>query len=243
MKVSPTSRGRLWATLTAVTGAMIANAPLLLGVGYLAMILPAVVIGRTFRSHCRFLAIIVLPVAAFALVVWPIFMGAPPGEAAGSNPAGGLCFAAVTVLRLMFIGGAVQACILSISAKDLAMTFRRWGLRGDWLIAALGATVLGPEMAKRADRVYTATLARGLLPSRSLWNRLKIIPAMLLPLTAWSLRSAISRADNWHERKLLQRIDKLAARSDSGSVAVSILIMACSAYWLLVAIAFRWRWL
>lgn len=229
--------------LIAVTGAMIANDPLLLGVGYVAMILPTIIKGKTFRSHCRFLIIIIFPVAGFALVVWPFLMGAPPGEDAGSNPMGGLRFAAVIVLRLIFVGGAIQACILSIKTKDLAMTYRRWGLRGEWLIAALGATVLGPEMIKQADRVYTATLARGLLPSRSLWNRLKIIPAMLLPLTAWSLRSAISRADNWHERKLLERIDKFSDRPENGSKAVSIFIVTCSVLWLFTAIAFRWRWL
>jgi energy-coupling factor transporter transmembrane protein EcfT len=240
MNTTPTARGRLAGSLMAVAGAVITTSPLLLAAGYV-FLLPVLLIGAVFRAHLRFLVIVVLPVAAFALVVWPFVMGAPPGEIAGSNPAGAFRFASATVLRLMFVGGVVQACVLAIHSRDLATTFRRWGLRGEWLIAALGATVLAPEMKRRADRVFTAALARGLLPNRSIWSRLRVLPTTLMPLTAWSLRAAISRADNWHERKLLDRVDALAGRPDPGSLVVSGALVVAAIIWLCASISLRWR--
>jgi len=240
MTTTPTARGRLASSFLAIVGAVVANNPLLLASGYVLLV-PLLLIGVVFRAHLRFLAIIVLPVAAFSLVVWPLLIGAPPGETAGSNPVGALRFAATTVLRLMLVGGIIQACVLAIHSRDLATTFRRWGLRGEWLIAALAATILGPEMKRRADRVFTAALARGFLPNRSVWSRVRVLPTMLMPLTAWSLRSAISRADNWHERKLLERVDAFAERPDRGSLFVSMTLTLAAAVWLVTSISLRWR--
>ena len=234
----PTARSRLAAMMLAMAGAIIANTPPMLAGGY-TVIAAVLLASGTFRSHARFLLVVVLPMAALSLTVWPFLIGAPPGEVAGTNPIGALRFAGVTVLRLALIGAIFQAGILTVQSRYLAVTFRRWGLRGEWLIAALGAMVLGPEMKRRADRIFTAALARGLLPSRSLWNRIRILPTMLVPLTAWSLRSAISRADVWQERCLLERINNLAKQPDPGSWPIGALYILLASLWVAVAVVSR----
>jgi energy-coupling factor transporter transmembrane protein EcfT len=239
MKLTPTARGRLAASVLAIAGAVITSNPFLIAVGYIVL-LGVLSLGSVLRIHLRFITLIVLPIAVFSLFVWPILMGAPPGEKAGSDPAGAVRFALLVSLRLAFVGGVIQACVLTIHARDLAVTFRRWGLHREWLVAALGATVLAPEMKRRAERVYTAALARGLMPNRSIWSRLRVLPVMLIPLTAWSLRSAIHRADNWHERRLLERIDKFSGRPDAGSVPVSVVLIFISTAWLLAGVVSRW---
>ncbi|HTV46894.1 MAG TPA: energy-coupling factor transporter transmembrane component T [Phycisphaerae bacterium] len=239
MKLTPTARGRLAASVLAIAGAVITSNLFLLAAGYIVLV-GILAIGSALRIHLKFITVIVLPIAVFSLIVWPLLMGAPPGEKAGTDPAGAVRFALLISLRLAFVGGIIQACVLTIHARDLAVTYRRWGLHKEWLVAALGATVLAPEMKRRAERVYTAALARGLMPDRSIWSRMRVLPVMLIPLTAWSLRSAIHRADNWHERRLLERIDKLSERPDTGSVPASVVLIFIATAWLLASVVLRW---
>ncbi len=228
------------AIIIALIGAIIANNWLILAVGYLLLVIPAIVFGNVLRAHIKFLIGIVIPVAGLNLFVWSILIGAPPSQVAGSNPEAGLKFAAVTALRLTFIGGIIQAYIISIPTKDFPSTLRRWGLQNEWLIAALCARVLGPEMIKQINRAYIAALARGLLPNRSIWNRMKLLPVVLIPLVIWSLRSAIHRADNWHERKLLEKINKVTYKPDDGSFLISFIIIISSVFWLILTCSMRW---
>jgi energy-coupling factor transporter transmembrane protein EcfT len=240
MNIKPKSWSRFWVCIIATAGAIVTNDPTVVGAGYLIIIVPALILGGVLKIHCKFLVGIVTPVALLNFFVWPILMGAPPGHVAGSDPQGGFYFASVTVFRLMFIGGVVQAFIISIPAEDFPAALHQLGVRNEWLIIILGSKVLGPEMVRQANRVYTAVLARGLLPNRSIWNRIKIMPTMIVPLVVWSLRSAIHRADNWHERKFLDRINKLTDKNDEGSFSISIMIILLSIFWFILTCLIRW---
>lgn len=236
----PTARGRLWASVLAIGGAAVARDPLLLFGGYALGVVPCVLIGRVWKAHLYFATSVVLPVAVLAGMVWPVLIGAPPGATMGSDGAGAIRFVCATVLRLLFLGGVAQACVLSVGATELASTFRRWGLRGEWLIGALGAMTLGPEVRRRADRSVTAALARGLLPNRRLWSRIRILPLTLVPLMTWSVRSAIDRADHWHDRNFTEHIERLASETDSGSWSCTVALLLAAVAWMIVTVGSRW---
>lgn len=232
---------RLLATLLACMGAMVATRADVLLAGWLCAIIPLLILTSTMRPHLKFIVVALAPIAAMLFIVWPVLIAAPPGEPIGSNPTGAFAFAAVTSLRLAFIAGAAQLCILTIPPDQLAVTLRRWGLRGEWLVIALGTMALGPEFAIRRDQVITARVCRGLVRQSSLMTRLIQLPSLLIPLFSWSLRSAIHRADVWTERKLLERVSLLARAPEHGSVWTSGTIMLAAAGWALINLWLRVR--
>jgi hypothetical protein len=245
MPFEPTARGRLICAAMAVTGACICSSALLLTLAYILGIVPTLILTRVVRAHYQFLLAIVAPVAAMSVLVWPLMMGAPPGELAGSNPSGALSFAFLTVFRLMFVGGVFQSTLLSLDSSRLTTTLWRWGIRGEWLVVVLAAIVLGPEMKRRADRVMTAAAARGMLRSRQVWHRMRIAVATVVPLTAWGLRSAVDRAETWHQRSLVERIELVAVAPESGNVLFDSILAATCAFWMTIAVLSRWgsQWL
>lgn len=239
MRCEPTARGRLLCSLLATGGACICSSAWLLAAAYIVGMVPTVILARVAHAHCRFVLIVVTPVAAMSLLVWPVMMGAPPGELAGSNPSGAFAFALLTVFRLAFVGGIFQAALLSLDPARLTTTLWKWGVRGEWLVVVLAAVVLGPEMKRRADRVITAASARGMLKSRRVWHRIGLAVASIVPLTAWGLRSAVERADTWHQRKMLDRIELVAATPESGYVLVNVVLIVLSGAWLVSTVATR----
>jgi energy-coupling factor transporter transmembrane protein EcfT len=241
MTRTPTSRGRLLACIIAVVGAVIAASPSMLGAGYALVLFPLVLGTGILRPHVKFLGIIVMPVAVMALVVWPLLMGAPPGKPAGSDPSGALRYASLTVLRLAVLGSIFQVALLPLSPAELTATLWRWGLRREWLITILAAVILGPEIRRRTDRVITAGLSRGVVGNRSAVQRLRLLVLTLFPLMAWSLQSAMHRADMWHERKLLDRIERLGRRPEGGSIVSDVALTLIASSWTALVVVARWR--
>jgi energy-coupling factor transporter transmembrane protein EcfT len=235
----PTARGRLIACILAFTGAILAHSPSLLAIGYGALIV-SIVVAAVLRAHIKFLAIIVLPLAAMALTVWPLVIGAPPGKPAGSDPSGAVRYALLMVLRVAFFGALFQATLLPLKPAHLTATLWRWGLRREWLITVLAAVILAPEMRRRAELVVTSGLARGVAPNRSPLQRLRLLLLTILPLTAWSLQSALHRADLWHERKLLDRVERLAADADGGNVIADVVVVGLGSIWVVLVAFIRW---
>lgn len=205
----PCARGL--ATTFSIAGTLLANNPAVMAFAWLAVLLPLILGCRVARPYSRFLLVILLPVAIALVVVWGYFVAAPPGTAVGSDPAGGLRFAATVVIRLALLGGILQLAIVTIPSTDLPHVLYRWGIKGDALVMVLGAWVLMPELQLRSTQVLTARLARGIAPNRSVMSRMRQFPHMLRPLLAWALRSAIQRSETWHQKRLLSQLHSSVA--------------------------------
>ncbi len=209
---------------------------------YCCIVLPAVTIAGARRPHFLFLLVALCPIAIMSLVVWPFLVGSPPG-ADQKDFWGAVGFATNTVLRLAVIGGAFQAAMLTLNAADFSLTLRGWGIKGDWLLILLGGRVCAPEFAKRADKVLTASIARGQLKNRGLVARVTCLLGSILPITTWALQSAISRAEVWDDRKVVDKINELeqVARPRMSLWGVGSLLVVLA--WFLIALGVRFGYL
>ncbi len=230
---------RAWAMVLGIAGALVADRLVVMTGGWLAVLLPLIIACRVWKQHCRFLALVLLPIGLALVLIWGVLVAAPPGTPIGKDPAGGLAFAATITLRLALLAGILQVGLLSIPAVDLPYVFSRWGLRGDSLVTALGAFVLLPELQLRSGQVLTARLARGMAPDRSVLSRLKQFPFLLRPLLAWALRSAIQRSESWHQKQLLSQFDEIAGVHDTGPQHGGLGYVVLGVCWLAVNLATR----
>jgi energy-coupling factor transporter transmembrane protein EcfT len=229
------------ATLLGVLGTVIAQDLSVLTVGWTVGVLPLVAYTGVWREHLRFLGTIVVPIAVVLAAVWWGVIGAPPGARPGSAPLAGLAFALATATRIALLGGLLQLCLVTLKPFEIPSFLHAWGLRGEPLVIATAAVVLLPELRLRVNQILVARYARGLVGAPTPWARLRQIPFVLRPLLAWSLRSAIQRADMWKNRDLLGDIEY---RSENGSSSVTfsgLLLVAVSIVWLVGNVYVRFR--
>lgn len=236
--IHPYARGM--ATLIGIAGTLLARDPMVMAAGWCAL-LPLILICHVGSQHSKFLLFILLPVAVALVLVWGLYVAAPPGAPVGSDPAGGMRFAITIVLRLALLGGILQLSWLTIHPTELPVVLNRWGLRGDALVMALGAWVLMPELQLRSAQVLTARLARGIAPNRSVVSRVKQFPFMLRPLFAWALRSAIQRSETWHQKRLITQLHIAVANHATMSGRSGIVYILLSMCWLATNLILRLR--
>jgi len=235
----PFPRARALAAVLALIGTLLSVDPILLCLGWIFLLTPTVVASRLVKVHAKFIFGLIAPMALALFVIWGYLVAAPPGAEIGSDPLGGLRFAALVASRLVMLGGIAQVAVLSIAPQQLPYTLYCWGLRGQALVIVLGAFSLIPEMAIRTDQVLTARLARGLMPDRRLMTRLRQLPFLLRPLFAGILQSAVLRSEGWHQRQTFLHVEDFASEGEAGSPAISILYIGLGSAWLGLNLATR----
>ena len=234
--IHPLARGL--ATLTAATGCALVRDPVALGF-FWVLLTPLLLRGGLARAQLRFLMWVLMPIAAALIVVWGFVVAAPPGAVPGSARLDGLRFAATTSLRLAALGSLWQLCFLTLPASALRSTLRSWGLSSNGLIVVLGSLVVMPDIVLRGHQVLTARYARGFVATGGWWSRARQLPALLPPLSAWVLRSAIQRGENWNHRGLIGRFESLEFAVAARWSAASICLLLAAFAWLVFGVVSR----
>lgn len=232
-RLSPHPLARAAATVLGVLGTLLSVNPWTMAAVWLGVLLPVIIAARIYRQHAIFVLAILAPISLQLFLVWGLVVGAAPGTPVGSSPSAGLAFAARTTIRIALLAAILQLSVLTIRPERLVYTFTRCGVRGDWLVAALGTFALGPELALRAQQVLTARYSRGLAPDRRLLTRMRQMPYLLRPLFAWVLRSSIQRSEAWHQRHLIRRLTEANAGSLSDSLVGSFVLLSAAMVWCL----------
>jgi hypothetical protein len=98
--------------------------------------------------------------------------------------------------------------------------FRSWGMRGELLALFIISFALWPEFALRIEQIYAARCARGLMPNRKLWTRVRQFPFILRTLFTWAISNGLARMDLWRQQNLLALLEK---RACAGTVATGTL--------------------
>lgn len=204
---APHPRARALATVLAIAAALASRSLLLLLIPFALGILPLVLMSRKTGSYLRLISVLGIPVVFALVFVWGVLVAAPPSEPPQTNAVGGMLFGLETGARIMIMASIAFLGFAAISPRERGPVLRGWGLRGDLLGAVLGAFVLVPELGERADQVITARYARGLIGRARWYHRLVSLPGILRPLVAWSLRSAMQRAELWEHRRVIQRLE------------------------------------
>lgn len=176
-----------------------------------------------------FLTRIWLPLAVMLLIVWGVIVRAPANEAAGSNPEGGWHYGAIISLRLAAMAMIFQALLLPLRGLALAAFLGRLGLPAPAVGAVCSIMELWPSFAARADRVVAARCARGLMPDRALWTRVKQLHFAIRTLFLGALSQSLERAERWETEGLPQRLMQTALRQEpNGTLSGSILWIVVS---------------
>lgn len=191
------------------------------------------------RQHVIFLAIVVAPIGIMLVLVWGWIVGAPPGALAYSDHAGGVTFAAETTLRIALLGGLFTLVVRTIPQEEVVSTLRAWGCRKETLVVLVGTLALLPELRARAEQILTARYARGLIADRRFTSRLRQLPYLLRPLTAWVLRSALQRGETWAQRDLIARIERLPQNTANSSDTMSAGVIITAALFLMLSVLHR----
>ncbi len=227
--IHPVARGT--ATVAAIAGTMLADNLIPLFVVWIVVLIPFSIAAGTIKKHAAVLGSVILPLCLMLGGVWGWLVGAPPGLPTGSDPMGGLRYAALIALQLTVFAAVFQLCFLTIPQSQLLVTFWHWGIRKDNLIVAIGAFTVWPELKLRAEQILTARHARGLMRDRRFSTRLRQIPFLLRPLLTWSLRAAIQRSEFWGQRQILSRVAQMRHQGGS-SLPANLLTAGAAIIWL-----------
>ena len=224
-------RARLLATACALLGAMFIDSWSWLALGWLVVILLLTTNSSFLLKHAVFVVWVWIPITVLLFVTWAWLIASPPGEPIGSDPPGGMRFAALTSIRLAFVAVLFQAMILPIAPRDLPLMLWRIGCRGDNLLIILNVLNLRQQLVLRAQALLAARLARGVAGRPTRLNRAKQLGPLLTNLFAQTLREAIARADSWAERDLSGHISRMASVPERGSRLASTALVILSLTW------------
>jgi hypothetical protein len=221
--------------LIVLVGAMITRDPSVLFTALCALAITSLKTG-TWNTIWTFLSRGIAPVAVLLLVVWGVFVQAPPGDPIGADGGGGFQYALVTTLRLAVVGAAVQTVLLAGGLDRVPVLLRAWGIRGAFGIVITGTIALLPETRRRLEQIVTARIARGALGRRTWWRQIAQVPHVLVPLMAWTLTSGMTRAEQWERRGILARFETAVEGSPQTRITSSGLgVLLSAAAWLIWA--------
>lgn len=214
MKVfaSPPYLYRGLACIIGIFGAFMANRiPLLLGGLFIVLVFMGV--QGKLREFVRFARTILLPIAALLILIWGLVRrGAPGGE---QSLAGGMHYAGVIICRLALAGAIFLATVLTLSPDQLIQLLRTFGVRG-WALAIIVSRInIWSDFQDHVKKIYVARCGRGLMEDRAFITRLRQLPSTLRTLVISSLHYSLDRAHTWRAGSLIQRLDRLSARSSA----------------------------
>lgn len=81
-------------------------------------------------------------------------------------------------------------------------------MKGESLITVLGAFTVWTDVSYRSEKIITARFARGFVGRRTIINKAKQFPFVLVPLVVGILRTSTERADSWGQKNILQLVEK-----------------------------------
>lgn len=235
-EINPVARGISF--ILAVAGTLASKSLTLMLIFWGVGVLPLLALSGLLPKYWQFCRQVVLPIMAGLLLVWSLLVGAPPASRPHSDPVAGMFFAFFVSMRLFLLAAVSQLLFFTIGPDQLVATLSAWRLRGEYLVATVGSLTLLPEMKLRAQQVYTARCARGLLQSTALSQRVKQVPYIFRTLLVWAIRSAVQRSEMWAHRNLLPRLAAQARRQITWTV-LDALCLTIALFWFLLCIGSR----
>ena len=214
-----------------IAAAFIARQPLRVGLLYL-VVFTGIMLTSLVRPHLRFLVLVTLPLLVALIIIWGLII---PQPASGS---GGMAYAFTAWLRILVCGGVIQWLLLPLVEQPAH--FRAY-LQRLHVPPAVGTLLITPilflpEVKRRIDRIVDARKAQG-LPAVGLAGILAL-PAMVVPLIASLMETALARAELWTHRGLLNRQTEVLGELTYAPIESLVVTLVAAA--VLVSGVFRW---
>ena len=113
----------------------------------------------------------------------------------------------LTTARIAVAGLIMQTFFVPLLRDALLVkVLRHYGLRGHALVVVAGSIALIEDIRTRVGRISDSYKARGLMPI-TYFRRLLRVGEYLRPLFVSVLATAVTRADTWQNREMLERLE------------------------------------
>jgi hypothetical protein len=170
----------------------------LLLVIYFFIVLPLYVYVGQFKKHLYFLLVGVLPIfLSFVLLYIIIYKG----------ESGNWEFLYFKITKLILYTTIIQLSLI-IPAHSIITTFRRLGFKKEKLLTILGSFTVWADINNKADKILTARFSRGFVKKRTLLNKTKQLPYLLIPLIISVMRTSTERAIIWEQKDIFKLVEQ-----------------------------------
>lgn len=212
---------RLIFLLGGLTGAILCSSNLSLTCFWIMFLIPLIIIANNFKTHVRFILIVVLPMLVMLLFVHWVTV---------DDMHAGISSTIALLLKLIVYTTVIQLT-LTIPSQDLLPTLKMWGMRKGALITSLGVYVVWVDVFRRSEKILTARFARGYIPERTFITKLKQLPHLLIPLIIGIMRTSTERAESWEQKNLLYRIENIELAKMQYSPILNIVLVVVPIVW------------
>ncbi len=220
---------RLIFLIAGIAGTILINEFAWLLLFYTILILPLFIFSGQIRKHINLMLFGMLPIFLSFILLYIIVLK-------GSN--GNWHFINLKMLKLILVTSIIQIA-LTIPSENLIYTFKKWGFKGESLITILGAFTVWADVNYRAGKIITARFSRGFIGKRTIINKAKQFPFVLVPLVIGILRTSTERAESWEQKNILYLVDKAKPEKLNYQLFLNILLLFVSLCWLLLGIIYK----
>lgn len=210
---------RLLFLLGGLTGVLLINNTKYLFYFYCSTIIPLFAFSFQIKKHLNLLFFAMLPIYLSFILLYVLILKSEDWN-----------FIHLKVLKIILITSIIQIVLL-IPTEHLIITFRKWGLKGESLITALGAFTVWTDVTFRSEKIVTARFARGFIRKRTILNRIKQLPFVLVPLVVGVLRTSTERADSWEQKNILQLVKKNVVEKVDYPIGLNLILVLLSLTW------------
>lgn len=220
---------RLVFLICCIAGAILIDNILWLIGCYAVAILPLFLYGNQIKNHIKLMLFGMFPIYLSFILLYVIILR-------GNN--GGWDFINLKLLKLILITSTIQLTLL-IPDQYLISTFKLWGLKGEALITILGAFTVWTDVNYRADKIITARFSRGFIKKRTIFQKIKQFPHVLIPLVVGIIRTATERAESWEQKNIMYLVDVSKTELVKSPLFLNICVFAVSLSCLLLGVYYK----
>ncbi|MCC8147206.1 MAG: hypothetical protein LIO93_12410 [Bacteroidales bacterium] len=120
----------------------------------------------------------------------------------------------------------------------MTTTLKKWKIKGEALITVLGAFTVWTDVSNRAQKILTARFSRGFIRERTVIQKIKQFPFVLIPLVIGVLRTSTERAESWEQKDIIYLMEINESDSIKTSLFLNVFLLAASCTWLIISIYF-----
>lgn len=198
---------------------------------YLFAIFPLFLFGNKIKSHLRLILFGILPIfLTFVLLYIGIY----------KNPEYGWNFIFLKTVKLLIYTSAFQLTLM-IPAKHLVDTLIKWNLKGEVLLIALSAFTVPNDIVTKSEKILDARFSRGFIKKRTIWEKSKQLPFVLVPLIIGIIRTSHERADSWEQKNIISLLSNFKKKKQilQYDFLLNSLIVFISVAWFVISLIFK----
>lgn len=163
-----------------------------LGLFYLILILPIILINNRFKIHLKTLFFGFVPIFLSFILLYIIVI---------DDPSKKWNFINQKVITILVITSIFQALFL-ITHRQLLDFLLKMGVKNENLLYILGGIASTRDLITRGEKIIDARYSRGFIGKRAMANKLFQLPKLFIPLFIGVLRTSHERADDWSQKDM-----------------------------------------